>query len=221
MRREGLSIASSRGDARIFPVRASSDPREAGPADLVVVAVKNWDTERAGQDAAAMLAPGGEVVSFQNGVEAWDALAAIVRAPVLGGVAYIGSSIERPGRILHTGTLQGLLFGAFPGQTSRTAAGLLAVCRRAGIDADIPADIRIAIWEKFVFLSAHSAITALARLPIGAIRDDPPAFALYERATPGSGRRRARPGASRWTAISSHASSTSPARCRPRRAPPC
>ncbi len=182
MRRDGLSIASALGDARIFPVRASDDPRGLGPADLVVVAVKNWDTEQAGRAAALLLAPGGAVVSFQNGVEAWDILAGLVRAPVLGGVAYIGSSIERPGRILHTGTLHRFLFGDFGGRASKAADRLLAACRRAGIEAEIPADIRVAIWEKFVFLSAHSALTALARLPIGAIREDPSAWALYEQA---------------------------------------
>jgi 2-dehydropantoate 2-reductase len=182
MRREGLSISSPLGDATIHPIRASADPGEIGPADLVIVAVKNWDTEEAGRAAARMLSPGGEVVSFQNGVEAWGVLAGLVRAPVLGGVAYIGSWIERPGRIAHAGKLQGLVFGDFQGRSSEAAAGLLSACRRAGIDADISADIRRAIWEKFVFLSAHSALTALARLPIGPIREDSSAWELYGRA---------------------------------------
>jgi 2-dehydropantoate 2-reductase len=182
IRREGLSITSPLGDARIEPVRASADPAEIGPSDLVIVAVKNWSTEEAGRAAARMLAPGGEVVSFQNGVEAWDVLAGLVEAPVLGGVAYIGAWIERPGRIVHMGTLQGLAFGDFEGRSSEAAVRLLSACRQAGIDAEISGDIRRKIWEKFVFLSAHSAMTALARLPIGAIRESPSAWALYGQA---------------------------------------
>jgi 2-dehydropantoate 2-reductase len=39
--------------------------------------------------------------------------------------------------------------------------------------ADLSEDIRREIWEKFVFLVGLSATTALLRLPIGAIREDP------------------------------------------------
>jgi 2-dehydropantoate 2-reductase len=180
--REGLAIKSGLGDLRVFPARATDDPARVGPVDLVVVAVKNWDGEGGAATARRLLGPRTEVVSFQNGVEAWDVLAGLVEAPVLGGVAYIGAWIERPGRIVHMGTLQGLAFGDFEGRSSEAAVRLLSACRQAGIDAEISGDIRRKIWEKFVFLSAHSAMTALARLPIGAIRESPSAWALYGQA---------------------------------------
>jgi 2-dehydropantoate 2-reductase len=43
----------------------------------------------------------------------------------------------------------------------------------AGIGADLSVDINIAIWNKFVFLTGLSAMTALTRHPIGKVRADP------------------------------------------------
>jgi 2-dehydropantoate 2-reductase len=178
--RDGLRILSPRGDARIFPARASADPGALFPGDLVIVAVKNWDTEGAAGAAAQIAGPGAEIVSFQNGVEAWDRIARTTGKPVLGGVAYITASIESPGVIRHAGTVERFEFGAFDGQPSRAASHLLEACRRAGVGAAIPDDIGRAIWEKFLFLTAFSALTALTRRPIGPIRENAETRGLLE-----------------------------------------
>jgi len=180
--REGLRILSARGDVRIFPARASADPGAIAPGDLVIVTVKNWDTDAAAQAAARIAGGDGEIVSFQNGVEAWDRIARAIGRPVLGGVAYITASIESPGVIRHAGSVERFELGAFDGRPSPAASYLLEACRRAGVGAAIPDDIGRAIWEKFVFLSAFSAMTALARLPIGPIRENPETRGLLERA---------------------------------------
>ena len=181
IRRDGLRVFSGAGDAHVFP-EASDDPAALAPAEIVVVAVKNFDTEEAGRLAARLVAPSGELLSLQNGVEAWDVLAGILGRPVLGGVAYITAVIEKPGVVRHNGTLAGLALGAFDGRASAVAMRFRDACVAAKVDAKIPDDITAAIWEKFVFLSSFSAITALARLPIGPIREDPEARAVFERA---------------------------------------
>src|SRR5438105_13127514 len=73
MRKGGLRIRSELGDAAL-PVNVVDDPAQAGPADLVVVAVKLWDTENAARAVARV--PDAAVVSFQNGVDKDDGLAA-------------------------------------------------------------------------------------------------------------------------------------------------
>jgi 2-dehydropantoate 2-reductase len=49
MRERGLLIESPLGDIRLPQVKATDDPRQIGPVDLVIVAVKLWDTEQAAQ----------------------------------------------------------------------------------------------------------------------------------------------------------------------------
>lgn len=183
IRRDGLTIRSSLGDLRVSPANATDDPDRVGPIDLVVVAVKNWDGEGAARMAGRLLGPRTEVVSFQNGVEAAETLARQVgEERVLGGVAYITASIEEPGVIRHAGTLARLRLGRLDGRRSEGATEFVAACGRAGIDAAVSRDIGREIWEKFVFLTAFSGLTALARLPVGPIREDSDARELLRRA---------------------------------------
>jgi 2-dehydropantoate 2-reductase len=91
----------------------------------------------------------------------------------MGGVAYMGTAIARPGVIQHTGTVQRVVFGEYDGQRSTRAEALLEWCRKAGLDAAISDDIRRTLWEKFAFLVGMAAVTATMRLPIGPIRSHP------------------------------------------------
>jgi 2-dehydropantoate 2-reductase len=174
MKKSGLKVLSALGDLHLKSVRCTDDTGSIGPVDIVMIAVKLWSTEDAARSAKPLLGPDTAVVSFQNGVVAVDTLVAVLGKPhVMGGVANIAALIEEPGVIRHNGTMANLFFGELDGKPSARATGLLAECRKAGINAEIVADVHFAIWEKFTRLVTMSAITALTRLPIGPIREDP------------------------------------------------
>jgi 2-dehydropantoate 2-reductase len=164
----GLVVRSPLGELR-SGATAVPTVADAGPADLLLVAVKLWDTE----EVAAQLksVAGARVMSLQNGVQPADVLRAHMPADaVLGGVCYISAGIESPGVVVHHGGMQKLVFGEFDGQPSAVTDALLAACREAGVDADVSADIVRVIWEKFVFLVGLSATTAAVRAPVGVVR---------------------------------------------------
>lgn len=183
LRKDGLTIVSPElGDTRLPSVEASDRPEDLPPSDLVVVAVKNWDTDEAGRAAAKLRAPGGEVVSFQNGVEAWDRLERILGTPVLGGVARVAAIIEKPGVIRQTGVTRILTLGDFGGRRPEVLARFREAGERAGFEVVLSEDIRAELWEKFAFLTSMSAIASATRLPAGAVRGNPATRALLERA---------------------------------------
>lgn len=147
---------------------------DAGPADLVLVAVKLWDTEEVAAQLKPAVAAGARVMSLQNGVQKDDVLRAHVPPEaVVGGVSYISAVIAEPGVIAHTGTMQRLVFGEFDGSSSALTADFLDACVAAGINAEVSPDIARVIWEKFVFLVGLSATTAAVRQPIGVVRANP------------------------------------------------
>jgi len=179
MRQHGLRVESRLGEIHLPNVRVSDDPAALGPADLVFLCVKLWDTEPALRRASAILGPDTAVISFQNGVQKDDLLRRIVgEKRVIGGVGYIGSKIDRPGVIRHTGTMQRLVFGEYDGAKSPRVVALHEACIRGGIDAEISGDIRRAIWEKFVFLVGLSAATTTMRSTLGPIVANPAARAF-------------------------------------------
>jgi len=174
MREHGLRLESQVGNVHLPITKATDDPRTVGQVDIVIFSVKLWDTEAAARAILPLMGPETGVISLQNGVVKDDILRPIVgEKALMGGVAYMGTAISRPGVIQHTGTVQRVVFGEYDGRRSKRAQALLEWCRKAGLDAAISDDIRRTLWEKFAFLVGMAAVTATIRLPIGPIRSHP------------------------------------------------
>jgi 2-dehydropantoate 2-reductase len=183
IRERGLTVRSALGDVALARPQVADDPAALAPADVVLFAVKLWDTERAAEAIRPLVADDGVVVPLQNGVESIERIAAIVGAEhVMGGVAYIAAAIGEPGVIVHTGTMARLRFGPVRPAQQASAEALLAACRDAGVEAELSADIRRALWEKFAFLAAFSGLTSVARQPMGVLRGDADLRATLEAA---------------------------------------
>lgn len=174
IRADGLRIDSrDMGSTTIRPALATADPREVGEVDYVIMGVKLWDTADAGRAILPMLGPATTVLSLQNGVDGDDVLAPIVGPErLIGGVAFIASSIGAPGVIKHIGTMQRIVIGERAGGSSPRVEALHAALVAAGVTAEISGDIQRTIWEKFVFLVGLSATTTLTRATLGPIRED-------------------------------------------------
>lgn len=183
LRERGLVIESARGNATVPAASATDDASALAPCDIVMFCVKLWDVESAAQAIAPLVATGGVVIPFQNGLEAPEVLQRVLGADkVIGGVAYIAATIREAGVIAHTGTMARLVVGAFDSGNADAAAAFRDACVGAGIEVDLSADIRRTLWEKFCFLAALSGTTALARQPLGVVRSDPDLRAAFEAA---------------------------------------
>ena len=137
IRERGLLVKSSSGDLHLAPARATADPHEVGPVDVVLFGVKLWDTATAAGAIRPLLAKDTAVISFQNGVVKDDILIEALGADaVVGGVCYIAATIAEPGVIAHTGTMQRLVFGEYDGRRSARVERFEA--RRAGPPASTP-----------------------------------------------------------------------------------
>jgi len=182
LRDKGLTVESGEGNATL-KVRALQDPREAGVADVVLFAVKLWDTDSAAEQIRPIVGPGTVVIPFQNGVESIDRLRKVLPEKcVMGGSAYVATRIKSPGVIEHTGQMSRIQFGPLLASQKEISQRFLEACRKANIQAEIPDDIVRANWEKFVFLVGISGATAAARAPLGVVRADPDLRWLLEQA---------------------------------------
>lgn len=175
LREHGLTIESDTHPAvRVPRVRASDDPAAFGVADLVVIAVKLWDLDNVARAIRPLIGPDTAVLSLQNGVIKDDILRGhFGDRAVMGGVAYVGTHLARPGVIRQTGAMQRMLFGEYDGSRSPRAETLLAALKRTAIDAEISPDIRRTLWEKYVFLVGLSGSTASMRNTLGPVRTHP------------------------------------------------
>jgi 2-dehydropantoate 2-reductase len=174
MRENGLTIEGGPAPLHLPSVQATDDPSSIGTADFVLMAVKLWDTAAAIEQVRPIVGKHTAVISFQNGVlKDRYLIEAFGASPIMGGVAYIATSIARPGVIQQTGPMQRLLFGELDGSVSDRGQRLLDACLKGGITAQLSQNIQREIWQKFVFLVGLSGSTTAIRKPIGAIRENP------------------------------------------------
>ena len=182
LQQDGLHVESVDGDFHAN-LPATNDPSEIGSCDIVLFTVKSFDTEAAARELHPLIDDRTAVISLQNGVDNEAKLAAeIGREHVMGGVAYIFSTIAEPGVIEHTGGPTSFTFGELDGERSERAEEFLKLCERAdGMDAELSESIQTELWEKAAFICAHAGMTATARLPLGDIRDQQESWEMYRR----------------------------------------
>src|SRR5262249_58837642 len=96
----GLKVESALGGLHLKDVDVTDDPKQVGPVDVVLFAVKLWDTETAGQQTRPFIGPNTRVITLQNGVDSVERLAPILGdEATIGGATYFVAAIARPGGV--------------------------------------------------------------------------------------------------------------------------
>ena len=180
---QGLRVDSLKGDFLLESVQATDDPAQAGVVDVVLAGVKAWQVTEAAQTMGPLIGPQTFVVPLQNGVEAADQLAVVLGAErVLGGLCRIVSSVVAPGHVQHAGLEPYVAFGESDDRPSERAERLRQAFARAGVMAEIPSNIRAAVWGKFLFIASFSGVGAVTRAPAGVLRGLPETRRMLEQA---------------------------------------
>ncbi|MEP6472019.1 MAG: 2-dehydropantoate 2-reductase, partial [Acidobacteriota bacterium] len=174
IRAHGLTVETPHGEIVIQPARATDDPSQAGVADVVLVGVKTWQVVEAAHAMRPLIGPETFAVPLQNGVEAASQLAEVLGAShVVGGVCGTLSWVIAPGRIRSIGDVHFVKLGELDNRVSERCERLRAAFERAGVNVEIPADIRQALWGKFLFVVSLGGVGAVTRVPVGVIRTVP------------------------------------------------
>jgi 2-dehydropantoate 2-reductase len=148
------------------------------PADVVLVLVKAGQTEALAPLAARLVAPGGVIVTLQNGLGAREVLAARAGADRVGaGVTTVGATLLSPGRV--QAFAGHVVLEAHPSTALQALADALA---RAGLPTEVVSDLEPHVWRKLAVNCALNAVTAVFDIPNGAVHDDPEARTLAEAA---------------------------------------
>jgi len=173
IRKNGLKVESSLGELHLPKVVATDDPAGVAPVDLVLFAVKLWDTERAAEQLRPLMRPQTRVITLQNGVDSVDRLAPILGdATVVGGSTYVVTVIGEPGVIRHTSPFARIRCGRLDGKPDSVLADYVAQIEKAGIEIVLTDQMKTELWKKFVLLSGTSSVTASTRQPLGPILAD-------------------------------------------------
>jgi len=182
MRTHGLRVDSINGDFVLKRVQATDDPSKIGKVDMVLVGVKAWQVPEAAEAIQPMIGPETFVLPLQNGLEAPDQLSQVIGAQhVLGGLCGLFCYVAKPGHIVHAGTDPFVKFGEQDNHRSQRLELLLDTFARAGVKAEIPPNIQVAMWMKFLLITVWSGMGAVTRAPVGIWRSLPDTREIAEK----------------------------------------
>ena len=144
IRKDGLKIESPLGNLHLKDANVTDDPQKVGPVDIVLFAVKLWDTEKAAEQAKPLIGKDTRLITLQNGVDSVERIAPILGADhVVGGIAFIATVIGSPGVISHTSQFATMHFGRADKKPDAVLDAFVAAGKKAKCDIDLSKDIQI------------------------------------------------------------------------------
>ncbi len=176
MRSKGLRLEGASGD-RTVRLNATTDPADAGPSDLVIVATKAMHVEQAATAAKALMGDNTMVLSIQNGLGGPDTTARVLGRDkvMVGVVGGFGASMRGPGHAHHNGW-ELVRLGEFSGPVTPRLEQVAEVWRSGGFRVKCFDDIDQLVWEKLICNVCFSGTCTLTGLTVGEVMNDADAW---------------------------------------------
>jgi 2-dehydropantoate 2-reductase len=191
IRNNGIKVIFEDGE-RVAEMPATDDPKELGPQDYVIVALKSHQAWEVAEQMKPLLGKGTAVVTAQNGVPWWYFYGfegqyanlriecvdpddrqwnAVGPERVIGCTVYPATEIVEPGVIKH---IYGNKFGLGEPTREETerAAKLSELFEAGGLRAPVLPEIRNDIWLKLWGNLCFNPISALTRATLDVVATD-------------------------------------------------
>lgn len=172
--KDGLRIQSKAGDLKLAAKCVVASQVKAD-YDVVIFTAKAYDLASAIDAIAPAMGQGAAtgrslVLPLLNGMSHLEALdARFGRERVLGGVAYIASTLAPDGAIQHLNDFQRIVFGPRSAAQKAVCEALSASLRNVKFDWKQLDNVEQAMWDKWVLLATLAGMTCLMRAPVGDI----------------------------------------------------
>lgn len=148
-------------------VKAASEAKEIGQADLVIIAVKSYDTKEAILHAKSLIAENTRVLTLQNGIGNIEIISEVAGSDkVIGGATNEGATLLDIGHIRHAGRGETVI-GRVDGKIPVEMRSIREIFNKAGLETRISRDIKGLLWSKLLINVGINALTAITRLNNG------------------------------------------------------
>jgi len=153
--------------------QVTSEPKEIGVADLVIIFVKAYDTEEVAKKIKPVVGRDTYLLTLQNGLNNLETLSKFFdKEKILGGTTGQGVTYLGPGEVFHAGRGETII-GAMSKESRpcvqerdklrAKSEEISEIFNRAGIETKITDNLESAIWSKLVLNSAINPLAALSR----------------------------------------------------------
>ncbi|MBI4335461.1 MAG: 2-dehydropantoate 2-reductase [Candidatus Omnitrophica bacterium] len=167
---DGIKVEGVSGEFNI-KIHATSQPKEIGACDLIIVCVKAYDTEEAIRSVRDIVGENTQVLTLQNGIGNVQILNDCVgEEKVIGGITSHGATVLGVCHIRHAGKGETII-GKANGKVLGPVRDVAAILNKAGFETKVSRDINGLIWSKLIINVGINALTAITRLNNGRLMD--------------------------------------------------
>jgi len=171
VKEKGLVYQAPDGSRSVIrPVLATSDPKEIGHVDLVVLCVKGYDLAASAEAVRPLLGKNTAVMPLLNGIDIYERVDAVLKtAMVLPSCIYISSAIKEPGLVTHFGGKGNIASGFDPKRRDFDPAPLISLMSATGVPFEWKDDPMPALWIKYLFIASFGLVTGMSGKPLGGV----------------------------------------------------
>jgi 2-dehydropantoate 2-reductase len=166
LNQQGIIVEGISGNWQV-KVKVTSDVGEIKNPDLVILAVKSYDTQNASLSIKPIIGEDTVVLTLQNGLGNIETIGEIIgQEKVIAGVTNQGATLLKEGHIRHAGkgeTIIGKIDGRIPVEMRQ----IREIFNKAGLPTKISRDIKGLLWSKLIINVGINALTAITRLNNG------------------------------------------------------
>ena len=171
MQTTGLTVVGQAGKEEVVKVKATTKIDEVGTPDLIMIAVKSYDTAQAARDCLKIVGADTMVFTVQNGVGNVDTIGDILgRNRIVAGTTSFGCTRLGPGKIKPSGIGE-ITIGELDGKITPRLQNLVDTFIKAGIEMHTSQNVDSLIWSKLVVNVGINALTAITMLKNGELLD--------------------------------------------------
>ena len=174
IRHKGLRVESDLSGAFTLRSRATDNPGDVGPVDLVLYAVKMYHSQEAIPAIVPLVGKDTVVLPLQNGIDNHHLLGADIGIDhLMIGIAFLQARIKEAGTVEQLGQVAQIIFGEPDGPISSRGRTLLDIFSKAGWNVELSENALGTLWRKFIYLAGSAAVNALTQITYGEMRSIP------------------------------------------------
>jgi len=166
IKKQGIIVEGATGNW-VAEVKVTTDVKEIGLVDLVLIGVKSYHTKEAVTAAKPLTGERTKILTLQNGIGNIEIIGEIVGTEkVIGGVTNQAATLINTGYIKHAGkgeTIIGRIDGTIPVEMR----SIREIFNKVGLETRISRDIKSLLWSKLIINVGINALTAITQLSNG------------------------------------------------------
>lgn len=172
IRRSGLILSTAEGDQICRPTLATADFKDLPALDLCLLCVKSYDLNSALKSVKDKIKDETEIIPLLNGVDIYERIRKIIpKGIVYPSCVYVGTRIEKPGKVAQNGGSCRIFLGKDPQQPHLLPQRTLDLFDASKVKYTWCDDIYQEIWSKYIFIAAYGMVTASENQTLGQIME--------------------------------------------------